>query len=128
LPFRYPLPDFEREREREKIGSQKENQETQNSKIMRSLYFTPPATPIPIRNPRISLTNGAPELCFPVSFQPIQPLKHSFTVLKSQSHPNPQSNAHGGGGGEEDPDAQDAQVQDLRVPEHWSVPSKALEV
>ncbi|XP_062144307.1 uncharacterized protein LOC133851755 isoform X2 [Alnus glutinosa] len=94
---------------------------------MRSLYFTPPATPIPIRNPRISLTNGAPELCFPVSFQPIQPLKHSFTVLKSQSHPNPQSNAHGGGGGEEDPDAQDAQVQDLRVPEHWSVPSKALE-
>ncbi|XP_059439199.1 uncharacterized protein LOC132171813 [Corylus avellana] len=93
---------------------------------MRSLYFTPPATPISIRNPRISLTNGASELCFPVSFHPIQPLQHPLTVLKSQSHPNPQSNLHGVGE-EEDPDAQDAQVQDLRVPEHWSVPSKALE-
>jgi hypothetical protein len=91
---------------------------------MRSLYFTPPATPISLRNPRISLTNGASELCFPVSFHQIQPLKHSLTVLQSHSHPNPQSNAHGGGG-EEDPDAQ---VQDLRVPEHWSMPSKALEV
>lgn len=94
---------------------------------MRSLYFTPAATPIPIRNPRISLTNGAPELCFPVSFQP---LKHSLTGLKSQPHPNPQSNAHGRGEEEEeeDPDAQEAQVQELRVPDHWLVPSKALEV
>ncbi|KAE8009609.1 hypothetical protein FH972_006037 [Carpinus fangiana] len=90
---------------------------------MRSLYFTIPATPISIRNPRISLTNGTSKLCFPVSFHQIQPLKHSLTVLQSHSHPNPQSNAQGGGE-EEDPDAQ---VQDLRVPEHWSVPSKALE-
>jgi hypothetical protein len=92
---------------------------------MRSLDFNLATyTLIPNRNPHISLTIGAPVLYFPVSFQPIQPLKHSLTVLSYQSHPNPLSNEEI----EEDPDGQDAQVQDLRVPDHWLVPSKALEV
>uniref|UniRef100_A0A2N9GT66 Uncharacterized protein n=1 Tax=Fagus sylvatica TaxID=28930 RepID=A0A2N9GT66_FAGSY len=91
---------------------------------MRSLDFNLATyTLIPNRNPHISLTIGAPVLYFPVSFQPIQPLKHSLTVLSYQSHPNPLSNEEI----EEDPDGQDAQVQDLRVPDHWLVPSKALE-
>ncbi|GMY16510.1 hypothetical protein FCV25MIE_11749 [Fagus crenata] len=91
---------------------------------MRSLDFNLATyTLIPNRNPHISFTIGAPVLYFPVSFQPIQPLKHSLTVLSYQSHPNPLSNEEI----EEDPDGQDAQVQDLRVPDHWLVPSKALE-
>ncbi|KAF5455157.1 hypothetical protein F2P56_024761 [Juglans regia] len=94
---------------------------------MRSLHFTPATTLISNGNPRISLASGSPDLYFPISFMPIQPLKHSVTLLKPQSYPKPQINARGGGGGEEDPDSQEAQVQDLRVPEHWLIPSKALE-
>lgn len=92
---------------------------------MRSLYITLANTPIRNHNHHTPLSNGAPHLDFPVSLQPTQPLKHAVPVLKSRSHPNPQSNAQGRE--VEDPDAQDAQVQDLRVPEHWLVPSKALQ-
>lgn len=95
---------------------------------MRSLYSTLPTTTlIPNSNPHTSLTATSPVLYFPLSLQPIQPLKHSLTVLKSRSHPNPITNGYEDEE-EEDPDGQNAQVEDLRVPDHWLDPSKALEV
>ncbi|XP_075642539.1 uncharacterized protein LOC142613907 isoform X1 [Castanea sativa] len=95
---------------------------------MRSLYSTLPATTlIPNSNPHTSLTATSPVLYFPISLHPIQPLKHSLTVLKSQSHPNPLTNGYEDEEEEEDPDGQNAQVEDLRVPDHWLDPSKALE-
>ncbi|XP_041020415.1 uncharacterized protein LOC121262046 [Juglans microcarpa x Juglans regia] len=60
--------------------------------------------------------------CRMMSSPPIQTHKNSLTVVKPESLPNSQSNAQGGEEG--DPDVQDAQVQDLRVPEHWLVPLK----
>lgn len=97
---------------------------------MRSLYSTLPTTTlIPNSNPHTSLTATSPVLYFPLSLQPIQPLKHSLTVLKSRSHPNPITNGYEDEDEEEeDPDGQNAQVEDLRVPDHWLDPSKALEV
>lgn len=94
---------------------------------MRSLHFTPATTLFSNGNLCVSLTSGSPDLDFPVSFLPIQPLTHSVTLLKSHSYTKPQIKARRDGR-EEDPDAQEDQVQDLRVPEHWLIPSKALEV
>nr|XP_023891968.1 uncharacterized protein LOC112003974 isoform X2 [Quercus suber]POE61365.1 hypothetical protein CFP56_40972 [Quercus suber] len=95
---------------------------------MRSLYSTLPTTTlIPNSNPHTSLTTTSPILYFPLTLHPIQPLKHSLTVLNSQSHPNPLTNGFEDEEEEEDPDGQNAQVEDLRVPDHWLDPSKALE-
>ncbi|KAL4603149.1 hypothetical protein ACB092_10G104500 [Castanea dentata] len=95
---------------------------------MKSLYSTLPTTTlIPNSNPHTSLTATSPVLYFPISLHPIQPLKHSLTVLKSQSRPNPLTNGYENEEEEEDPDGQNAQVEDLRVPDHWLDPSKALE-
>lgn len=96
---------------------------------MRSLYSSLPTTTlIPNSNPHTSLTPTSLVLYFPISLHPIQPRKHSLTVLKSQSHPNPLTNGYEDEEEEEDPDGQNAQVEDLRVPDHWLDPSKALEV
>ncbi|KAJ7972879.1 Auxin response factor [Quillaja saponaria] len=61
---------------------------------------------------------------FPVCSLPVRSVNghHNYwpIVLRSQSRPYPQSNEEE----EEDPETQ---VEDLRVPDNWLVPSKALE-
>ena len=60
--------------------------------------------------------------CFSFSSLPIRPTRRYLpTILRSQSSPYPQSND------EEEQDIE-GQVEDLRVPDDWLVPSKALEV
>ncbi|XP_059625759.1 uncharacterized protein LOC132268882 [Cornus florida] len=69
----------------------------------------------------IILTIGTPTLNFPVSSRSTYPPKghlRSVSVQRSYCHLNPQSD------GEED---RQTQVQDLRVPDQWFDPSKALE-
>lgn len=106
---------------------------------MKSLYPTRPIAAVPKFNStsytKISaITNVAtPTLNFWVSSpHPIRslndfPKPHPHTALRSQSPSNPQSNKQEKDEVEEEEDP-DAQVQDLVVPEHWLVPSKALEV
>ncbi|KAL6271757.1 hypothetical protein ACE6H2_028668 [Prunus campanulata] len=105
---------------------------------MKSLYPTRPITAVPKFNStshtKISaITNVAtPTHNFWVSSpHPIRsrndfPKPHPHTALRSQSPSNPQSNEQEKDDVEEEEDP-DAQVQDLVVPEHWLVPSKALE-
>ncbi|XP_007199293.2 uncharacterized protein LOC18766625 [Prunus persica] len=105
---------------------------------MKSLYPTRPIAAVPKFNStsytKISaITNVAtPTLNFWVSSpHPIRslnyfPKPHPHTALRSQSPSNPQSNKQEKDEVEEEEDP-DAQVQDLVVPEHWLVPSKALE-
>ncbi|XP_021906939.1 uncharacterized protein LOC110821410 [Carica papaya] len=67
---------------------------------------------------------GTPALNFWVSSSPIALLKEtqsslSPTILRSQSASNPQ-------GSDEEEDSETL-VQDLRIPLHWLVPSKALQ-
>lgn len=97
---------------------------------MKSLYAARTITAIPKFNSssyntisaRTNLAVSA--LNFLVPSQPILAkivLFQSQTALRSQSASNPETQVDE----EEDPDAQ---VQDLSVPEHYLVPSKALEV
>ncbi|XVF72532.1 hypothetical protein PTKIN_Ptkin12aG0128700 [Pterospermum kingtungense] len=51
---------------------------------------------------------------------PLKRTQRSFIVLRSQSSSEPRENQQG-------QDHPETLVQDLRVPDHWSLPSKALE-
>lgn len=93
---------------------------------MKSLYAARIITAIPKFN-SASCNKIPPKLNFSGSSQPIRTqidLRNSHSARRSQSPSNPLRNEQETDE-EEDPDAQ---VQDLTVPEHWSVPSKALEV
>uniref|UniRef100_A0A5B7CA58 Uncharacterized protein n=1 Tax=Davidia involucrata TaxID=16924 RepID=A0A5B7CA58_DAVIN len=82
---------------------------------------TPNRHSLPCSKFHSTLTVGTHTLNFPVSSRPTCPAKSylSFaSIQRSHSNSNPQSD------GREDPEAQ---VQDLRVPDYWLDPSKALE-
>ena len=69
-----------------------------------------------------ALTIGTSALNFEVNSQPTPPLKghlRNRSVPRSQSSSDPQSYEEGD---------EETLVQDLRVPDHWLNPSKALEV
>ncbi|KAK9280847.1 hypothetical protein L1049_003737 [Liquidambar formosana] len=94
---------------------------------MKSLGFSPanptiPRNSIPYSKVHSTHVIGIPASKFPVFSRPICPLKFPIrfpSILSSLSVSNPQNF-------EEEDDPQ-TQVQDLRVPDHWVVPSKALE-
>ncbi|GLT42529.1 hypothetical protein SLA2020_165230 [Shorea laevis] len=91
---------------------------------MRSIFFSSAATTtIPHRqNLSCSPTYNNPSIpSLPVGF----PIKRTtrtqpLTILRSQSSSDPRSN-------EEEMQDPETLVQDLRVPDHWLLPSKALE-
>ncbi|GAV79075.1 hypothetical protein CFOL_v3_22540 [Cephalotus follicularis] len=72
------------------------------------------------------LPTGTFALNFPISSKSIhhltqQPSSSSLTILNSHYPSNPQSNQ------DEEEEEEETLVQDLRVPDHWMLPSKALE-
>ncbi|KDP28077.1 hypothetical protein JCGZ_13848 [Jatropha curcas] len=89
---------------------------------------TPKPTNLTISSSIVNCTSPVAILAlhFPISsnskrIRPPIRLRFSPTVVRSQSPSNPQSRSK-----EEEDDAE-AQVQDLRVPDHWLLPSKALQ-
>ncbi|PON57193.1 hypothetical protein PanWU01x14_176070 [Parasponia andersonii] len=96
---------------------------------MKSMYCTSPITALSNPNSLIShrpIMFASPSHNFLDSSLQIRILKrtqNSFTASRSQSRPSSQMGSRELENGE-DPDAQ---VEDLRVPDHWLVPSRALE-
>lgn len=95
----------------------------------RSISATPNCNSIPCSSISSRLAVPPPASNSFVSSLLIRSFKRpyqSYTHLRSQSRSDPRSNDQ-----EQEQDVEedpDAQVQDLRVPDHWLDPSRALEV
>lgn len=91
---------------------------------MKSICFSFATVTVTGSNPhnlrRRFQTRNPPSSIQTPNYFPVKRTQRSFIVLRSQSSSEPRENQQG-----QDPESL---VQDLRVPDHWLLPSNALEV